>query len=409
MDKFPQPKQAMDFLSGKVNVPTERWDELKQGEHSHCFTVAHSTLANILDDIHGLLNKAISEGQDFQSWRREFLETMRDKGWYGREDKGPEDKGYMNWWGELIFHTNMKTAYSAQGYRQALEAADLRPLWVYMSMLVGANRRQEHIALHNKGFRYDDPFWDTNYPPNGFGCECKIMSMSEVGAKREGVEVLASGTDGKPPELKDRQGKPIDWDKFTQETWRYNPGKESLAPNFSKYTNLPKETFTAVKDNYRQHMEKTRISFGQLKKLHDAMKSKDYQFTKKRAINYQIGNLEKERFETLGLDDSKIMISEERIYHAFREKGDATIPDDCMLDAYDALQQPELIFEEKRTRHKEAGRIFHFVKDTKNRKIINAVVEIEDGVALKVRTIDLDNLKKLLGSGDLNEVWSEKK
>jgi hypothetical protein len=37
----------MDVLSKKVNIPTDRWDDLKRGEHAHAFTAAHSIEANI--------------------------------------------------------------------------------------------------------------------------------------------------------------------------------------------------------------------------------------------------------------------------------------------------------------------------------------------------------------------------
>ena len=60
-DKIPYPEIARKFLEKKINVPTDKWDELKWGEHAHAFTVAHSNEAAVLDTIHGLLNQAIKE------------------------------------------------------------------------------------------------------------------------------------------------------------------------------------------------------------------------------------------------------------------------------------------------------------------------------------------------------------
>jgi uncharacterized protein with gpF-like domain len=78
----------------------------------------------------------------------------------------------------------MRIAYAAARYREQLENAKSRPIWVYLSKIHGKNRRQEHIALHNKAFRYDDPFWNTYYPPNGWGCQCRVTTKSEHGAGR---------------------------------------------------------------------------------------------------------------------------------------------------------------------------------------------------------------------------------
>lgn len=166
-DRFPEPTEAKRYLSRKAVVETEDWDDLKWGEHAHAFTVAHSRNAAVLDDIFGLLNKAMDGGESYETFRKGMRDLMEKKGWYGRQDKGPDDEGYINWRTKLIYHVNMRTAYEAGRYRQQLRGAELRPIWVYKSKLVGSNRRQDHVALHDKAFRYDDPFWDANRPPNG--------------------------------------------------------------------------------------------------------------------------------------------------------------------------------------------------------------------------------------------------
>jgi hypothetical protein len=101
------------------------------------------------------------------------------------------------------------------------------------------------------------------------------------------------------------------------------------------------------------------------------------------------------------------MMSEERILHAFRQKDGAAVPEGCTADAYQALQEPDLIYEEKKARDNEQARIFHFVKKTKKQKMINAVLEKRNGFSLKVRTIDWGALDALLGAGGLTEVYRD--
>jgi hypothetical protein len=368
----PVPQKAIDYLAKKIKVETEKWDDLKCGEHAHAFTVAHSSGAGMLDEIHRLMNKAVESGVSFQEFRNGMLDAMKKSGWYGGAGHTEKEKKYVNWRIGVIYDTNMRTAYAQANYREQLEGAELRPIWVYQSQLTGGNRRQEHIELHGKAFRYDDPFWDTYYPPNGWGCECYVNTESEHSAKAAGIKVGES-KDITPPEI--------------DPTWKYNVGREALAPNFNKYKNLPEDALAAVKEKYRADMEKTKLSFGQFKKLKDAMESKDYRFEKKRAINYQAGNLDKARQTAMDVNDSKIMANEERIYHGLVAKVEKQkIKEEHIADVYKAISEPEEIYENTTPNNKEFGREFHFVKKLKDRKIINIVLRKLNDTALKIIT-----------------------
>jgi uncharacterized protein with gpF-like domain len=117
-NRFPEPAEAKRFLERKLNVKTDAWNELKWGEHSHAFTVAHSVGANVLDDIHSLINKAMADGETLETFRKGMLETMAKTGWYGKAGKTAEDESYINWRIKVIYETNMRTAYSAARYRE---------------------------------------------------------------------------------------------------------------------------------------------------------------------------------------------------------------------------------------------------------------------------------------------------
>jgi hypothetical protein len=395
-DRIPEPIYAKEFLERKLNVKTDAWDDLKHGEHSHAFTVAHSIEANILDDIHGLLNKAMANGESFNTFKKGLFEAMEKHGWYGGAGHTKEDKKYLNWRARVIYDTNFKTSLAAGRERQQKEHADMRPIWVYQSKLVGKNRRQEHIALHDKAFRYDDPFWDTYYPPNEWGCECSVTTKSVSGAERDGIELLKSGSDGNPPPMRDREGNPVDWGKFAGKTWNYNPGAEMLAPSFGKYKNLSEirmdDGLTALRhviNRYVKDMSETRMSQGQFSHLISRMEKGEY---KTKGILYQVGNLTGDQFEAMlkaGIGDSKIMASDTRIYHGTISKNnDQRIPASMYTALYETFQNPNEIYEEVKALHPNQGKVFHFVRDTKDGKKIKVLLlQRTPGLALRVQTM----------------------
>jgi hypothetical protein len=241
--------------------------------------------------------------------------------------------------------------------------------------MTGDNRRQEHIALNDKAFRYDDPFWDSYYPPNGWGCQCYVTTKSESGAEQDRI-VVGDSSGETLPEI--------------DPTWKYNPGHEALAPNFNKYQNLPQDALGQVYAKYHQSMDNTRLTGSEFKTLVKRTSAKDYQHAN---VNYQVGNLETERFEAMrksGVPDSKIMCIDKQLVHGTGEKNAAQkIPERLFDELYELFQKPEAIYEE--AVQNKLYRVFHFVKDTKDGKKLKALLHQinlgKSATALQIRTL----------------------
>jgi hypothetical protein len=306
----------------------------------------------------------------------------------------------------------MRTAYEAGRYRQQVRGAALRPIWEYVSKLVGKNRREDHLALHGKAFRFDDPFWNENRPPNGWGCECSVVTLSETGAEREGVEVLKSDADGNPPAMVDRNGNAVDWKNFTPETWRYNPGREALAPNFRSYENLAnyrmddgRSALSHVAERYRQDMDGTRLASGEFDTLIRRMNQKDYT---PQGINYQVGNLDRKRHEAMinhKVDDSKIMAVDKELYHGTADKNaNQNIPANLFSRIYQLMQTPERIYENTAPRSKRFGREFHFVQNTNDGKVLKVVLR-QQQPATALRVITMGWMEDDYGNQAFKKIW----
>jgi uncharacterized protein with gpF-like domain len=49
--------------------------------------------------------------------------------------------------------------------------------------------RPTHLALDEKVFPADHPFWDKWYPPNGYRCRCSVIPLSESQVKSAGLKI----------------------------------------------------------------------------------------------------------------------------------------------------------------------------------------------------------------------------
>ncbi|MEI8599767.1 phage minor head protein [Shewanella sp. PP-Sp27a-2] len=73
-------------------------------------------------------------------------------------------------------------------YRRMLSRTKTHPYWQYVAIDDGQTR-PAHARLRGKVFRFDDPIWDIIYPPNGWGCRCRVRALTEAQVKAMGITV----------------------------------------------------------------------------------------------------------------------------------------------------------------------------------------------------------------------------
>jgi len=98
-------------------------------------------------------------------------------------------------------------------YAQLQEIKHRRPYWRYVHNDTVLQPRPEHLAWHGTVLPADDPWWTTHFAPNGWGCRCRIESLSARDLAREGIDpdTLTRPTDPDDPTGIDRG-------------WGYAPG-----------------------------------------------------------------------------------------------------------------------------------------------------------------------------------------
>jgi SPP1 gp7 family putative phage head morphogenesis protein len=187
------PKDAVVYFEAKGYRITFDWHELDQAAHAQAFTVAKAASLDVLSDIRAALKTALAEGKTEARFRKELEPQLRAKGWWGKKKMiaprtGEERRVQLGSPARLrlIYRQNMQTAFMAGRYKQMLENADARPWWQYVAVLDGRTR-PSHRVLAGSTFRYDDPFWSSHYPPNGFNCRCRVRALSDSRMEAENV------------------------------------------------------------------------------------------------------------------------------------------------------------------------------------------------------------------------------
>ncbi|EEM8546654.1 minor capsid protein [Salmonella enterica] len=189
------PARAIAYLKNKGYRITWDWEEMWQEAHAQAFTVAKLTRLDILEDIRRALEQALAEGKTGKWFAKELTPVLQAKGWWGKTTAvnpvtGEEEAVQQGspWRLETIFRTNMDTLYSAGRWAEQRENTGERPYWMYVAIR-DSRTRKTHLAIHGLVFRFDDPFWDAFYPPNGWRCRCSVIALTQTEVSLRGLRV----------------------------------------------------------------------------------------------------------------------------------------------------------------------------------------------------------------------------
>ena len=221
-------QEAISFYRQKILIPTESWRDLQGLIHSKAFTVAGATEVQLLLDLYKDVEKAISDGETISQFRKRFDTTVNKHGW--------SYNGRRGWRSQVIYQNNKNTARAAGRWQQQERLAHKRPYLLYLT--AGDSRvREDHARWNYLLLPVDHPFWNTHYPPNGWNCRCKVVSVNERDIKRMGL------THPDPDSLSEHLTPFKTIDKETGEEliklpgidlgWDYNPGKAWLGSDIA--------------------------------------------------------------------------------------------------------------------------------------------------------------------------------
>lgn len=77
-------------------------------------------------------------------------------------------------WMETEYNTAYQVGESAATYNRLIKQSDIFPYWQYKTQ-EDNQVRPTHQALDNLILPYNDPRWNSIYPPNGWNCRCYVV------------------------------------------------------------------------------------------------------------------------------------------------------------------------------------------------------------------------------------------
>ncbi|SOC26873.1 phage minor head protein [Stappia indica] len=243
-DRFRAPREVTDYFRDKTSRPRFSWLDVWGEEHAHAFTVAKATETELIGAFRRSLDTAITDGQTFENWKKGIRGELERLGWAKprlvEDPDGIDPPRLVDFTSDrrlkTIFWSNMRAARAAGQWNRVQRTKAALPFLLYVRT-AAADPRPEHLVWAGTLLPVDDPWWDTHFPPNGWGCKCAVRQVSRFEARRlvgdreitiDGEAVPVSET--RPeiqtrPFVNRRTGEITQVPEGIDAGWHTNPGK----------------------------------------------------------------------------------------------------------------------------------------------------------------------------------------
>lgn len=180
------PKEAVAYLEKRNKLTKSfNWQDVWQEEHAHQFTVSRLANLDILESMRDGILSSVKGDSSRQDWTKNAKELLIQAGWWGKKSISDPATGDIVTTTfdpprvKLIFDTNTRMAY-ATGQWQRIERNKVTHPYIRYITRRDERVRELHRSWDNRTLPIDDPFWRTHFPPNGWRCRCRVVSISQA-------------------------------------------------------------------------------------------------------------------------------------------------------------------------------------------------------------------------------------
>lgn len=418
-----EPKDAIEFLRQKKMLASKVFTkELRDSALARATTIARLSSLEMTRDIYQSLETAMREGKGFHQWKKELVEEFARKGWLAGKDPrisrgidgnllaDPKTGEYFGTPRRLntIYRVNMQAAYSAARYQRLRDNVDNRPYWQY-SAVGDARTRPAHLALSGKVYRYDDPFWATFYPPNGFNCRCTVIALAERDLKRRGIDKPDDSSAflvdvERPADKQGNREKTVGFKlsdgtiRVTDKGFDYNVGRIAYKPNLDLYPEKLAHEFAKVEMKGGEFVQDFNLLAKRVAEMKQALSPEGKKLTAEQMLQvrdsltknfkFAAGVLSAESKELLKSKTGTVWLSDDTLIKQFNSRDGQDFGIDEYADLPDLIHSPEHLLQAK-----DFADRYTFIRQG---KILVVKVLPEEIFVLSFREIREKELKKLL-------------
>lgn len=180
------PKEAVAYLEKRNQLTKSfNWQDVWQEEHAHQFTVSRLANLDILESMRDGILSSVKGDSSRQDWTKNAKELLIQAGWWGKKSLADPSSGEIVTTTfdpprlKLIYDTNTRMAYAAGLWQRIERNKKTHPYIRYITR--GDERvRESHRRWNNLTLPVDHPLWKIIFPPNGWRCRCRVMSISQA-------------------------------------------------------------------------------------------------------------------------------------------------------------------------------------------------------------------------------------
>lgn len=331
------PKAALEYFRSKELKPSFDHRDISAAEHGYAHTAAKVMQLDILEAIQNAVDQALAEGRTLAQFKKDLQPTLEKLGWWGKQEMvdpltGDIVEAQLGSPRRLktIYRVNMRTARAAGQWDRIERTKKTHPYLVYE---LGPSRehRDQHVKWAGLILPAADPFWQTHFPPNGYGCKCRVRQVS----KREYERLQASGKYAtQAPGLDPRE-----W--VNKRTGEVTLVPNGISPGFDINAGIARQTHIQNIITTKLNGSRSNIAAAAAKSLVQGPAFK--QFYKNPKGAYPIAALDSNLKSILKADQNAVLLSEQTLVKQLKNHPDLTLAEYRLLP--DIINRGEVIQE----------------------------------------------------------------